>query len=195
MNIRWPLIPTIIVSLAVATMIGLGIWQLQRKGEKEEALALYAAAANQPAISWPAIPLPDQLPLFRKSSLMCIKVVRWESVSGKNIAGEPGMAHVAHCQTGGGEGPGAKVALGWSARPDNPAWTGGAVSGVIAPDTVAHIRLVVADPPAGLQRLAPPSPQSIPNNHLAYAIQWFFFAVAAAVIYVLALRRRQAGGP
>jgi surfeit locus 1 family protein len=30
----------------------------------------------------------------------------------------------------------------------------------------------------------------VPNNHLLYAIQWFFFALAAAVIYVLALRRR-----
>jgi surfeit locus 1 family protein len=28
------------------------------------------------------------------------------------------------------------------------------------------------------------------NNHLLYAGQWFFFALAAAVIYVLALRRK-----
>lgn len=193
MSVRWPVIPTIFVASAVATMIGLGVWQLQRKGEKEALLAQYAAAANQPAIAWPAVPLPDQLPLFRKSSLMCIKVVRWESVSGKNVDGEPGVAHVAHCQTGGAEGPGAKVAVGWSARPDNPSWTGGAISGVIAPDPEAHIRLVATEAPAGLKRLAPPSTESIPNNHLAYAIQWFFFAAAAAAIYVLALRRRQAG--
>ena len=35
---RFPVISTIIVALAVATMIGLGIWQLQRKGEKEALL-------------------------------------------------------------------------------------------------------------------------------------------------------------
>jgi len=29
-----------------------------------------------------------------------------------------------------------------------------------------------------------------PNNHLSYAIQWFFFAATALVIYVLALRKR-----
>jgi cytochrome oxidase assembly protein ShyY1 len=38
-----------------------------------------------------------------------------------------------------------------------------------------------------------PSPDSIPNNHLSYAIQWFLFAAAAALIYVLALRLRQRG--
>lgn len=190
---RWPLIPTLVVALAVATMIGLGIWQLQRKGEKEAVLAQYAAAANQPAITWPSVPLPDELPLFRKSALMCVKVQSWESVSGKNAAGKPGFAHVAHCQTGGAEGPGAKVALGWTARPESPSWSGGAVSGVIAPDNASLIRLVVSEPPAGLDRLAPPSTESIPNNHLLYAIQWFFFAAAAAVIYILALCRRQAG--
>lgn len=191
---RWPLIPTVIVAAAVATMIGLGIWQLQRKEQKQALLSQYAAAANQPAVAWPSVPLPDDLPLFRKSSLMCVKVMRWESVSGKNASGQAGFAHVAHCQMGGAEGPGAKVALGWSARPDNPTWSGGAVSGVIAPDTEALIRLVADAPPPGLDRLAQPSTASIPNNHLAYAIQWFFFAAAAAAIYVLALRRKQAGG-
>jgi surfeit locus 1 family protein len=190
---RWPLIPTIVVALAVATMLALGVWQLQRKAEKEAVLAQYAAAANQPAIAWPTVPLPDELPLFRKSSLMCVKVQSWESVSGKNAAGKAGFAHVAHCQTGGAEGPGAKVALGWTARPESPTWSGGAVSGVIAPDNVSLIRLVARDAPEGLEQLAPPSTESIPNNHLLYAIQWFFFAAAAAVIYILALRRRQAG--
>ena len=191
MTPRLPLIPTILVAAAVATMIGLGFWQLQRKGEKEALLVQYAAAANQPAIAWPAVPMPDDLPYFRKSELMCVKVVKWESVSGKNAKGEAGFAHIAHCQTGGAEGPGAKVAIGWTARPDHPAWTGGQVSGVIAPDTSALIRLIANAAPAGLERLAPPSTTNIPNNHLAYAIQWFFFAAAAAVIYLLALRRRQ----
>lgn len=37
---------------------------------------------------------------------------------------------------------------------------------------------------------APPSPDTIPNNHLSYAVQWFLFAGIAAVIYALALRQR-----
>ena len=36
---RFPLIPTVLVAAAVASMIGLGVWQLQRKGEKEALIA------------------------------------------------------------------------------------------------------------------------------------------------------------
>ena len=39
---KFPLVPTILVGAAVALMIGLGIWQLQRKAEKEALLASYA---------------------------------------------------------------------------------------------------------------------------------------------------------
>lgn len=188
--IRWPLLPTIIVGLAVATMIGLGVWQLQRKGEKEALLARYEAAAGLDPVAWPSVPDPDALPLFRKSSLMCIKAVGWQSVSGTSSSGKAGFAHVASCQTGGAEGPGAKVAVGWSERPDAPDWQGGPISGIIAPDNTQLIKLVATDKVDGLQMLTPPSPAQIPNNHLLYAIQWFIFAAAAAIIYVLAVRKR-----
>jgi surfeit locus 1 family protein len=59
------------------------------------------------------------------------------------------------------------------------------------------MRLVAAEPGPGLAASAPPSPDSIPNNHLSYAIQWFLFAGIAGVIYILALRKRErekAGG-
>lgn len=188
---KWPLIPTLLVTLAVATMIALGIWQLQRKGQKEAMLALYEAVEGLDPVAWPSVPDAGNLPLFRKSALMCVKVVAWQSVSGSNESGEPGFAHIASCQTGGAEGPGAKVAIGWSARPENPAWAGGAVNGIIAPDKAQLIKLVATDRIGSLEPLARPSPAQIPNNHLLYAIQWFIFASAAAVIYVLALNKRQ----
>lgn len=187
---KWPVIPTILVSAAVATMVGLGIWQLQRKEQKEQLLARYEAAANLPPVTWPSVPDKDALPLFRKSTLMCIKVLRIETVSGSNREGKAGFAHLASCSTGGAEGPGAKVAIGWSERPQSPKWAGGAVNGIIAPDNQQLIKLVVTDQVEGLQQLSLPSPQQIPNNHLLYAIQWFIFAAAAAIIYILALRKR-----
>jgi surfeit locus 1 family protein len=190
---KWPLIPTILVALAVATMVGLGIWQLQRKGEKEAMLARHEAATGLTPVAWPAVPDAKALPLYRKSAVMCVKVARWQSISGRSATGKSGFAHVASCQTGGAEGPGATVAVGWSDRPEDPAWTGGAVNGIIAPDKTQLIKLVVTDPVEGLQMLAQPSPDQIPNNHLLYAIQWFIFASAAALIYVLALRKRQLG--
>jgi surfeit locus 1 family protein len=81
---------------------------------------------------------------------------------------------------------------------------GGAVTGMIthAPDSTPLLAslfgkrpprnlMLVADAPApGLSASAPPDPSSVPNNHLAYAVQWFLFAGIAVVIYLLALRRR-----
>ena len=51
--------------------------------------------------------------------------------------------------------------------------------------------MLVADPPlAGLDPNPGPDLSAVPNNHLAYAVQWFVFASLAALIYALALRRR-----
>lgn len=187
---RWPVIPTILVALAVATMIGLGMWQLQRKSEKEALLARYGAADGLPPVAWPVVPDPDALPLYRLSAVQCIRVIGWRSVSGTSASGKSGYAHLASCQTGGAEGPGATVAVGWSDRPVAPEWTGGVIEGVIAPEKAQLVRLVATRPVAGLALLARPSPAQIPNNHLLYAIQWFIFAGAAALIYVLAVRKR-----
>jgi surfeit locus 1 family protein len=187
---RWPIIPTMIVIIAVGIMIGLGVWQLQRKAEKEALLARYSAADGLPAVMWPVVPDPNALPLFRRSTVICGNVIKIESVSGSNRAGHAGFAHVASCQTGGDEGVNAKVAIGWSERPQSPSWNGGLVRGIIAPDGVQLIKLVSTDPADGLQQLALPSPAQIPNNHFLYAIQWFIFAAAASIIYILAVRKR-----
>jgi surfeit locus 1 family protein len=83
------------------------------------------------------------------------------------------------------------VELGWSKNPNaGHDYKGGLVSGTVAPDSKSRMRLVAAAPGPGLQASAPPSPDTIPNNHLSYAIQWFLFAGIALVIYVLALRGR-----
>lgn len=172
-------------------MVGLGIWQIQRKGEKEALIARYAAAAGRPEIAWPAFPRSDDSLLFRRARGMCLSVTGWNAVAGRSGSGESGWSHVASCSTGGAEGPGMQVDIGWSTSSEPPAWRGGEVAGLIVPDRDHRIRLVSAIAAPGLQPSAPPSPDSVPNNHLMYAIQWFFFAGAAAVIYVLALRRRQ----
>jgi cytochrome oxidase assembly protein ShyY1 len=52
------------------------------------------------------------------------------------------------------------------------------------------MRLVAATAPAGLEASAPPAIDEIPNNHRAYAVQWFAFAGIALLIYGLALKQR-----
>ena len=191
MTRKLPLIPTIVVALAVAVMIGLGVWQLQRAGEKNRLLERYAKAETLPPIAFPTLPIADdQLPLFRHATGVCLRPVGRRTVPGKGASGEPGFVHIIDCSTG-AEGPGMSVAVGWSKDPNAKVnWRGGPVSGIIAPDNRTRMRLVAASAPAGLEAVAPPSLGTIPNNHRSYAIQWFLFAGIAALIYFLALRLR-----
>lgn len=188
---KLPIIPTILVALAVATMIGLGIWQLDRMKQKETLLAAYAAAADRPPIGWPTLPPKEPLPLFRSATGNCLQVIGFRTAPGQNLRGEPGFLVIADCRTG-AEGPGLSVELGWSKDPNaGRTYQGGLVSGLIAPDSRSRMRLVAATPGPGLAASAPPSPDTIPNNHFSYAIQWFLFAGIAVTIYVLALRGRR----
>ena len=193
---RLPIIPTIVVLAAVAVMIGLGIWQLQRARWKEGLILRYAEAERLPPITFPTEPLRDnQLPLFRNATGVCLRVVGQRAVAGENRGGEPGYAHIVDCATG-AEGPGMSVEVGWSKDPNAKVnWTGGPVSGVIGPDSRTRMRLVAAGPPPGLEPSAPPSLATIPNNHRSYALQWFAFAAIALVIYGLAVAARLKTGP
>ena len=180
-----PVLPTLLVAAAVATMVALGFWQLGRKGEKEALIARYESAiALSSEAQWPTGEAAVERALYRVTTLECARVLAMRATSGRNASGAPGLAHTASCAlAGGGE---ADIALGWSTDPAPIAWSGGRVTGTIAPGP----RLVATNPPPGLERLAHPDPRDLPNNHLAYAGQWFLFALTALVIYVLALRRR-----
>jgi cytochrome oxidase assembly protein ShyY1 len=197
-------VATILVAAAVAAMIGLGVWQLQRRHEKEALLALYAAnIARLPVAVSALLPLDDKS-LFRAVRAECGQVTGWTTAAGHAADGRTGWSHIAACRTG-VEGPGLHVDMGVSNSPDAPkGWTGGAVHGRIVwlPDGKPLIArlfatraprtpLIVSEVAApGLKPTASPDPESVPNNHLAYAVQWFLFAGVALVIYGVALRRR-----
>jgi cytochrome oxidase assembly protein ShyY1 len=139
------------------------------------------------------MPPADPAPLYyRRATGFCLEPVAWRAAAGRNRADEAGWVHIATCRTGGAEGPGMQVEVGWSTQSATPStWRGGEITGVISPDRLHRIRLVSSSAAPGLQPSAIPSPRATSNNHLLYAAQWFFFAAAAAVIYVLALRKRQ----
>ena len=192
---RFPVIPTIIVALAVATMIALGLWQLlDRLPKKEAFLAQIERNPARPPVAFPRS--PDDRLLFRRSSVDC-RDPRDQQLAG---AGGAGYRVIVRCAGG------VPVQLGTTRDPkDRIAWSGGRIDGYIshAPDSRALITtlfdhraqemmLVAAAPPAGLAANRPPDLSAIPNSHLAYAGQWFFFAAIASVIYVLASRRRKA---
>lgn len=167
---RIPVLPTIVVAAAVATMIGLGIWQLQRAEWKEALIAEMEATTVE-----------------RRDVVTCAIDADPEIRAGRSAAGMSGYRYLVPCNE-------LTLDIGWSQRPN-------ALTHVARSGTFAGVRtvsragarpiLVLDTPFAPLETSAPPSVADLPNNHMLYAVQWFFFALAAAVIYVLALRRRR----
>ncbi|HZF43075.1 MAG TPA: SURF1 family cytochrome oxidase biogenesis protein [Sphingomonadaceae bacterium] len=174
--------------LAVATMVGLGVWQLQRAGWKEGLMVQLAANRGLPVIAYPADPRGADDMLFRQATAVCARPTTIRANAGRDVGGTSGWSHLATCLTN-GRGD-MVVDIGWSPGLKQVAWAGGPVTGVIVPDSKAGIRLVASNPAPGLVASQPPGPETIPNNHRMYALQWFFFAASAAAIYGLALRRR-----
>ncbi|MFZ9395059.1 MAG: SURF1 family cytochrome oxidase biogenesis protein [Erythrobacter sp.] len=186
---RLPILPTIIVVAAAAVMVALGVWQLGRADEKAALIARYEAAEGMSSeVPWRTAINNTEVALFRRSTIECDRVLQMAAVAGTAANGRKGWAIRADCVEGAFGEP-LTVELGFSATPDMPQWGGGTVGGVIAPGP----RLVAMPPQAGLEPLAAPDPRDLPNNHLAYAGQWFFFALTALVIYWLAVRKRIRG--
>lgn len=196
---RLPIIPTLIVLAAVAVMIRLGFWQIDRMHQKEALLARYQAAqADLGVKTWPedsgtTAPsfINDMVPMsYSHVRTRCLRVLSQSARAGQNAKGQSGWAHTVQCAVP--EGMTAEIVLGWSNRPATVVWDGGEVNGTyLARDLNAWA--VVADPPvAGLEANARPDPRNLPNNHWSYAVQWFLFAAVAVVIYGLAVRKRLA---
>lgn len=201
---KLPVLPTLLVGLAVAAMIALGVWQLDRRGQKEALIAQYHANAALPEMAMPG-PGDWHAALFRRVAATCQSVAGWSSQAGRATDGMRGWRKLAQCRTGGAEGPGLTIDMGVGTDAKaTPAWSGGVVTGVLseAPSHSSVIAralgrtaapspmLIAATAAPGLKPSAPPSPETVPNNHLAYAVQWFLFAGIALIIYLLALRRR-----
>lgn len=202
---RLPLVATAIVALAVAAMVALGIWQLARADEKRTLIALYAQNLRRPEVALPAGLKANDPLLFRRTRALCLQAMNWTTTSGRDANGRSGWRHIATCRTG-AEGPGFLADMGVSSDFNaRPAWRGGEVAGVLVPEPVANSlagrllgrvpvprpTIVAAAPAPGLVATARPDPNEVPNNHISYAVQWCIFAGVAALIYALAVRRRQ----
>ncbi len=197
---RLPILPTLIVAAAVATMIGLGAWQLKRAAWKERLLAEYVAAAAQPAIDLDPLLTRDNADLpplaFRRALVTChARDTAPELRGGRSAGGRGGYAHLVPCRPG-ATGLAGRIVVnaGWTPLPDQErritldGIVAGRLGAVEPGRPITLVAATAADP--SLEPGAPANVEDIPNNHLAYAFQWFFFAFVAAVIYVLALRRR-----
>jgi cytochrome oxidase assembly protein ShyY1 len=187
----FPVVPTVMAAIAVPILIGFGVWQLQRAEWKEALLAKLARNADLPPVTL-GNGFDVESMLFRRAraELQCDSPATPRA--GRNMQGEPGYSFLFPCRAAGQL---LAVNAGWAPRPDSPQGLlppAGQHLGVVAPaDPSKPARMVfyLVAPQPPLVASAPPSLDTIPNNHLSYAIQWFSFAAILAVIYGLWLRR------
>jgi cytochrome oxidase assembly protein ShyY1 len=114
---------------------------------------------------------------------------------GRSRAGQGGYVALVPCQPGAtGLAGRIRVNAGWAPLPqrDRRVSQTGIVAGTLGADMEGQPLLLTATAvSAPLAASAPASIEDVPNNHRAYAAQWFFFAFVAVLIYALALRRRR----
>ncbi|MEM6856657.1 MAG: SURF1 family cytochrome oxidase biogenesis protein [Pseudomonadota bacterium] len=201
---RLPIIPTVIVVAAAATMVALGIWQIGRAEQKDRLKAAMIERPQMLTIDYPFAE-PDALEyLYRRVRAQCDEVRGITVAGGKDVNGRTGWTQIATCWNAANDSQFA-VQIGLSGDPATTVkWQGGPVVGLAkeAPDPRGIVErlftaspqrpaMIVADEPkAGLLANARPDPEEYKNSSWAYAGQWFFFALTALVIYGFAVRSR-----
>lgn len=195
---RLPLLPTLVVAAAAAAMIALGVWQIGRAEEKAVLLAEYARAGSLPTLDLDPLLARDRADLpplaFRRVLVTChARDAEADLRGGRSREGRSGYSWFVPCRPG-ADGLAGRLVVnaGWSPLPqEGRRITVGPVAGTLgAVREERPIVVTAATAPPPLQPSAPPRIEDIPNNHLMYAFQWFFFAAAALIVYALALRRR-----
>ncbi|QMW22635.1 SURF1 family cytochrome oxidase biogenesis protein [Sandaracinobacteroides saxicola] len=182
--------------IAVPTMLGLGAWQVQRKGWKEAQLAGYAAAMQAPVLRLRGAPGPGLG--FRRVMATVDCPAQTPTVrAGRSARGQSGYAVLLQCRVVGAP---VELVAGFSVPEQWQRFAGQAVPAMrmtllgrlIETGTNPAYRLYAARPTGpGLAAAVPPALDEIPNNHLSYAIQWFSFATIWSVIYALFMMRRR----
>jgi surfeit locus 1 family protein len=211
-------VPAVSTVIMLAILIGLGVWQLQRRDWKNALLAQIAAAERNPPVA-----LSPGLPPFAKVRIAGTLQPDLLARYGAEVRADTLGSHVIVPLLRDGADP-VMVDLGWA--PDQPRqkliFPAGAVTGYMRPaehpgafsakDDPAKRLFYTLDPVAigralGLARVAPftlvamgpsvpghfPDPvQTLPrppDNHLQYALTWFGFAVTLLIIFILYARK------
>ncbi|MBV7257317.1 SURF1 family protein [Pacificimonas sp. WHA3] len=198
---KLPVIPTVMVAIALPILISLGIWQLGRADEKAVILEAMSAAADLPPAHVTGDDWPGGLD-FRRVTIMCDFTGPPTAKGGRSAEGTLGYSYFAYCEPA--ESLKAlTVNVGWDRRPDRevalPRFVSpdkrASVSGLLryAPTKIGVMNaipyLLIADPAlGGLEPSLQPTVGDIPDNHMSYAFQWFGFAAVLAIIYLLFVR-------
>ena len=203
---RVPWFPTLLTFVMLTVLIGLGIWQLQRRTWKHDLIAQLEAAQTQPLlepVDYFKAMTGDASVQYRRAELPCSPgtVLPYDLKGGSSATGTSGYLVLVSCRPN-RQPPDIVAVAGWTKRPDAarvPLLVDTVFTGIIierpygdAPGRPQFMLIPdTAVPPLAPSRM--PTPQDLPDNHLSYAGQWFGLAVVLAVIYGLWLRRRLRG--
>ena len=201
---RIPVWPTLIVLVMLATLVSLGVWQLQRRAWKADLIAQLETAPLAPLLEprdFLAAMQGTKSIQYRRAELPCAPgtVLPYDLKGGSSASGNSGYLVLVSCRPN-RKAPDIVAVAGWTWRPDAarvPITVDTVFTGLIiekpygdAADRPAFMLIPdTAVPPLQPSRL--PTPQDLPDNHLSYAGQWFGLAVALATIYALWLRNRR----
>ena len=188
-----PIGPTLLVAVAVPIMLALSWWQgMVRAPWKDAVLAQAAANWDAPPIALPAVLSPDLA--FRRVIVTCATLVA-EGPAGAATAttGAHGFRYRATC-TPTGRDP-LPVSFGVSLQPKVSVTVAATtLTGRLIPHGTPPFLLIADTPPPPLLAEHAPGVETITNNHLSYAVQWFGFALTLLIIYGVYVRRWRRGG-
>lgn len=200
-----PVIATLMTLLMVPVLIGLGLWQLDRRAWKAHLNTELAAAPTKPVLDAAALTAARADPatlLYRRASVACTpgSVAPYDIKGGDSTDGQSGYLLLVNC-TPADPAPAFVVVAGWSQRPDattrltvDTTFDGLVIEHPYGKDATRPRFMLIprqAVPPLAPSRM--PTPGDLPDNHLSYAIQWFGFALVLITIYGIYARRWRRG--
>jgi surfeit locus 1 family protein len=200
---RLPLLPTLVVLLLAAGLAGLGVWQLQRAQWKAGLIASLEAASALPELGpqdFHEAMLGLKSVQYRRASHVCRpgRVKPYDLKGGASRSGEGGFLVLVSCRPN-DRPPDIVIVAGWTRAADAMAKSYEVdtyFEGLVIERPYGEARdrpQFMLIPTSAIPELEParlPSARDLPDNHLAYAGQWFGLSLTLLVIYGLWLRRR-----
>lgn len=200
---KLPLFPTLITIVGVLVLCALGRWQLERREWKHRLIERLAAAPNLPPVSPGEFQRAMQRELsvqYRRAEISCHAGPKkpYDLRPGASAGGTSGYFVVMSCRPN-NRPPDIVAVAGWTRRIDakdvvinlDHELSGIIIERPYGDDPGRPRFMLIPDapiPPLGKPRQ--PSAEDLPDNHLAYAGQWFGLAIALSAIYGLWLRKR-----
>lgn len=207
---RLPLWPTLFTLVGVVTMIGFGVWQLQRRVWKHDLIARLEAAQTLPPVTprefYKAMIGAGSVQ-YRRAVVACRpgRVAPYDLRGGASATGQSGFLVLVACKDPPltrGKSPDLVVVVGFSARVDvAPLVVDAEFDGIVVERPYAkqpNRPMFMLIPKTAVPPLTPsrvPTPGDLPDSHLNYAFQWFSFAAILAVIYGIFVWRRRDSAP